>query len=309
MVRAAHLVLLGLVIITRGIVTQRYASQSNDLDVVRHRCDRYPRYIYIGRDVTGTPIGMDVGTCQSPSGHATDRLVGPATRPGQIKPMTMLEVLRSRLAMSKSPGGELSGSYQVPSCPAVHECKPARTWVVRGLGTRLLHVTEHCECMRIPNICIRIPHVHVFYPGTSQETVVDVGQCTGHRECVATRMRPVPVTGLANSVLTHVKEACSHLGACMRVPHLEIHHEVFKSSNGTQRISLKEIDVGRCLGTCSPNHSTLCLLRNPKSPHNCLRALRSHQNTCTPIRFKSSQVLLHNRDSHTLHVVTACGCK
>ncbi|XP_073180303.1 bone morphogenetic protein 2-like isoform X2 [Lepidochelys kempii] len=187
----------------------------------------------------------------------------------------MLDFLRTKkdrqMELPLSTGAERS-------CPLDSHCEPTRVHVERVLlfeGVQEVEVIEACQCNASPEECLRLPSLKTFFPDTPLEFTVDVGKCSnpaharGGLFCAPVKFDCVLIKSPSGVEVVQTLENCEMKETCYRVSYVEYYYEIIHNSAGDSEERLTEIDVGRCLGSCtSGNH---CLLRlqscNPRPPN------------------------------------------
>ncbi|PSN39271.1 hypothetical protein C0J52_14638 [Blattella germanica] len=72
--------------------------------------------------------------------------------------------------------------------------------------------------------------------------------------------------------------------------------------------AVKEVDVGRCTGTCSGGQTRKCLFRDQADPNKCLAGLYGKQSSCTPSHFKVHRYTTKERQAKEIISITDCKC-
>ncbi|KAJ9581205.1 hypothetical protein L9F63_023616 [Diploptera punctata] len=253
-------------------------------------CSRQEKYVAIGFGVSGEVVQLDVGQCQK-SCRSLFTLMDPDITDSDISPFK--------------------------PCAAEAACLPSKSRLQRVStlhGMQQLAVVEECECRHKPERCYRQPHTLQLYPGTPYETHLDVGICSGRCQseagCRPVRNKTVSVPG-PNGVHCHsVIEECTCTGGCYRMSSLEIVYDYTDLVlNDTETSpAIKEVDVGRCSGTCTGGQTRKCLFRDQADPNKCLAGLYGKQSSCTPSHFKVHRYTSKDRQAKEIIAITDCKC-
>ncbi|XP_032387723.1 uncharacterized protein pnhd [Etheostoma spectabile] len=304
---ALHLTLTGVLskhIDHRNLFTQRLC------------CKRQSHFVYIGQDISGSPVSIDVGMCRSHCGGTS----GPSHEAGQqeyAKHSSMLEFLRSKKVSEVSPHGhkEGPGALNQPSCGMNQVCEPTGMRVERVLlleGPREVEVTEECHCEIKLTPCIRVPALKTYYSETPYETVIDVGRCSRSKgssegfSCVPTMFESALVETPNKVDLIQTVAACELKESCYRVPYVEYFYEII-NADGVKEERLKEIDVGRCLGGCTTGNR--CLLRSGSDPAICHLWAERQSSSCVPQGYESHNFLNQHGQIRNVLSITSCLCQ
>uniref|UniRef100_A0A3B4X6S5 Pinhead n=1 Tax=Seriola lalandi dorsalis TaxID=1841481 RepID=A0A3B4X6S5_SERLL len=257
-------------------------------------CKRQSHFVYIGQDISGSPVSVDVGICRSHCGAASR----PSHEAGQqeySKHSSMLEFLRSKK----------------PSCGMNQVCEPTGMRVDRVLllqGPREVEVIEECHCEIKLTQCIRVPALRTYYSETPYETVIDVGGCSRSKgspgfSCVPTKFDSALVETPNKVDLIQTVVACELKESCYRVPYVEYYYEIVHHADGVKEERLKEIDVGRCLGGCTTGNR--CLL-SPTDPEMCHLWAERQSSSCVPQGYESHSFLNQHGQLRTVLSITSC---
>ncbi|XP_010132548.1 PREDICTED: uncharacterized protein LOC104491778, partial [Buceros rhinoceros silvestris] len=213
--------------------------------------------------VSGTPVSVDVGKCRS----SCPSQQGSAPHPGLLglsRHSSMLDFFRSK------------------------KCARPRLRVDRLLlaeGVQEVEVVEGCHCSACPEECLRLPALKTFFPDSPWEVTVDVGKCSDLSfdglSCVPTEFSPALVKTPQGGEVGRTLESCEMKEKCYRVSQVEYYYEIVPSSAGRRQERLKEIDVGRCLGSCSSGAP--CLL-SPRYDGHAFRSRRDRVRAVVAIR-------------------------
>uniref|UniRef100_A0AAY3ZYU4 Im:7138239 n=1 Tax=Denticeps clupeoides TaxID=299321 RepID=A0AAY3ZYU4_9TELE len=272
-------------------------------------CRRQSHFVYVGQDISGSPVNVDVGTCRAHCGGTYD-----AGLLGYSRHSSMLDFLRSK----KVPSHPCSDDHAAlaPSCGVTSTCQPTGLRVSRVMlldGLREVEVIEDCHCEARMSQCLRVPALKTYHPDTPYETVVDAGKCAAPKtekagfSCVPTKFDAALVETPNKVELVQTVEACNMEESCYRVPYVEYYYEVTYSTDGVRKEMVKEIDVGRCLGSCTPGNR--CLLRNSSDPEGCLLWAEGSGNTCIPQGYESHTFLNQHGQIRTVLAITSCVCQ
>uniref|UniRef100_A0A8D3AV82 Pinhead n=1 Tax=Scophthalmus maximus TaxID=52904 RepID=A0A8D3AV82_SCOMX len=281
-------------------------------------CKRQSHFVYIGQDISGSPVSVDMGTCRSHCGGASR----PPHETGQqdySKYSSMLEFLRSKKVSDVSRHDkQLSASEIIcrPSCGANQVCAPTAMRVERVLlleGPREVEVVEECHCEVKLSQCLRVPALRTYYSETPYETVVDVGGCSRSKgspegfSCVPTKFDSALVETPNKVDLIQTVVTCELKESCYRVPYVEYYYEIVHHADGVKEERLKEIDVGRCLGGCTTGNR--CLLRSPSNPELCHLWAERQSSSCVPQGYESQSFLNQHGLLRTVLSITSCLCQ
>ncbi|XP_045906786.1 uncharacterized protein pnhd [Micropterus dolomieu] len=280
-------------------------------------CRRQSHFIYIGQDISGSPVNIDVGMCRLHCGGAP-RPSHEAGRQEYSKHSSMLEFLRSKKMRSRGPAAPESSeqSNQLPSCGMSQVCEPTGMRVDRVLlfeGPREVEVIEECHCEIKLTQCIRVPALKTYYSETPYETVIDVGGCPRSKgspegfSCVPTKFNSALLETPNKVVLIQTVAACELKESCYRVPYVEYYYEIVHHADGVKEEKLKEIDVGRCLGGCTTGNR--CLLRSPSDPQICHLWAEGQSSACVPQGYESHSFVNQHGHIRTVLSITSCLCQ
>ncbi|XP_017266283.1 uncharacterized protein im:7138239 [Kryptolebias marmoratus] len=281
-------------------------------------CKRQSHFVYIGQDISGSPVSVDVGLCRSHCGMT----MRPSHEAGQQeyrKHSSMLEFLRSKKTRPHRPDPSESSeplNRQLPSCGSSQACEPAGVRVDRVLlfeGPREVEVIQECHCETRPPQCIRVPALKTYYSGTPHEAVLDVGGCSRSKgspegfSCVPIKFDSALLETPNKVDLIQTVAACELKESCYRVPFVEYYYEIVFRADGVKEERLKEIDVGRCLGGCTTGNR--CLLRSPNDPEICHLWSESQPSSCVPQGYESHSFISQQEQIHTILSITSCRCQ
>uniref|UniRef100_H3C8Q0 Pinhead n=1 Tax=Tetraodon nigroviridis TaxID=99883 RepID=H3C8Q0_TETNG len=198
-------------------------------------CKRQSHFVYIGQDISGSPVSVDVGMCRSHCEPAP-RSFAETGQQEYSKHSSMLEFLRSkkmgrrRAAAPESP--ELPD--QPPLCGPNMACEPTGMRVERVLlfeGPREVEVIQECHCELRLSECIRVPALRTYNSETPYETVIDVGGCSQSKggpegfSCLPIRFDSALVENPNKSDLIPTVTACELKESCYRIPFIEYYYE------------------------------------------------------------------------------------
>uniref|UniRef100_H3BD73 Pinhead n=1 Tax=Latimeria chalumnae TaxID=7897 RepID=H3BD73_LATCH len=311
----AILILYSFSIVCAGMLRQ---ADRRNLFAERGCCKRQSHFIYIGQDISGSPVSIDVGSCRAYCG-ASQRSANSYTSDflGFSKHTSMLELLRAKKVKETKKGSTVLILFVLePSCPRDLLCEPTQLRVERVLlyeSIREVEVIDECQCDPKPTECIRMPALKTFSPHSPFETVVDVGKCSnpttvsGGFSCIATKFESVLVEAPNGVELIQAVENCQMKEKCYRGPYLEYYYEVTYNSNGAKEERLKEIDVGRCLGSCSSgNH---CLLRDSRNRDQCLVWAEGSSEGCIPQDYETHTFRTRHGHIRSVFAIKTCKCQ
>ncbi|XP_075339403.1 uncharacterized protein pnhd [Odontesthes bonariensis] len=279
-------------------------------------CRRQSHFVYIGQDISGSPVSVDVGLCRSHCGAI--RPPHEAAQQEYSKHSSMLEFLRSKKMRPRGAGATESAEplNQLPSCGMNQVCQPTGMRVDRMLlfeGPREVEVIVECHCEIKLTQCIRVPALKTYYSETPYETVIDVGGCSRSKgspegfSCVPTKFDSAWVETPNKVDLIQTVAACELKESCYRVSYIEYYYEIVQHAEGVKEERLKEIDVGRCLGGCTAGNR--CLLRTPTDPENCHLWSERQSSSCVPQGYESHSFLNQHGQIRTVLSITSCLCQ
>ncbi|XP_028670539.1 uncharacterized protein pnhd isoform X1 [Erpetoichthys calabaricus] len=291
-------------------------SPRRNLFTERGCCKRQSHFFYVGQDISGSPVSVDVGICRSHCG-GTQRPVAPygAGFPGFSKHTSMLDFLRTKKLRERPPPELPVTSGLEPSCSAGSSCEPTAVRVERVLlfeGPREVEIIDECHCGAVPTECVRMPALKTFFFETPYETVLDVGKCSSPEvsngfSCVPTKFEPVLLDSPNSVELVQAVETCELRESCYRTSYIEQYYEVVYGANGIKEERLKEIDVGRCLGGCSSGNR--CLLRDSRLKEECLVWAEGSSTSCVPQEYDSHTFRSRNGHIRTVLAIGSCKCQ
>ncbi|XP_061093771.1 uncharacterized protein pnhd [Conger conger] len=278
----------------------------------RSCCRRQSHFIYVGQDISGSPVSVDVGVCRPTCGGG-QRTPNSHGLPGYSKHSSMLDYLRSKKLRDRA-SPDAVGMGNVPSCGKSSTCEPTGVRVERVLlmeGLREVEVIDECHCELKLEQCVRMPALKTYLFETPYETVVDVGKCSSSTEfpegfsCVPVKFDSALVETPDKLELIRTLSACELRESCYRVPYIEYHYEVVHNSNGVKEEKIKEIDIGRCLGSCGPGNR--CLLRSTTDPDQCLMWEEGASSSCVPVGYQSH--VFRSRLGHIRNILSISSCQ
>ncbi|EOA95937.1 DNA polymerase epsilon subunit 4 [Anas platyrhynchos] len=195
-------------------------------------------------------------------------------------------------------------------------CEPARIHMERLLlleGDREVEVVGGCHCSAWPEECLRLPALKTFFPDSPWEVTVDVGRCSeptygaGSLFCMPTKFSTALVKNPSGGKVIRTLESCEMKEKCYRVSQVEYYYEIVHSSTGHREKRLKEIDVGRCLGSCSSGDP--CLLRESQGGEKCLAWAEVASRRCAPHRYDVHIFRSHRDRIRTVVAIQQCKCR
>nr|XP_057917901.1 uncharacterized protein pnhd [Doryrhamphus excisus] len=311
------LVLLCALHLTLAAVLTKHVEHRN-LFSQRLCCKRQSHFVYVGQDISGSPVSVDVGMCRHHCG-------GPPRPPHQVQAArdytqhsTMLEFLRSKKVRTRGPAAPDAPQPRnpLPSCGVNHVCEPTGMRVDQVLlfeGPREVEVIQECHCEVKLTRCMRVPSLRTFYAETPYESVIDVGGCSRAKgapdgfSCVPTKLDPALVETPNKVDVIQTVAACELKESCYRVPYVEYYYEIVHHGQGVKEEKLKEVDVGRCLGGCTTGNR--CLLRSLSDPEMCHLWAEKQSNSCVPQGYESHSFLSQHGQIRTVLSITSCHCQ
>ncbi|XP_031720764.1 uncharacterized protein pnhd [Anarrhichthys ocellatus] len=315
-VSGPFLLLLCALHLTLTVVLSKHIDHRN-VFTQRLCCRRQSHFVYIGQDISESPVSIDVGMCRSHCGGASR----PSHEAGQqeySKYSSMLEFLRSKKTRTRGPASPDSPELlnQLPSCWMNQVCEPTGMRVDRVLlleGPREVEVIEGCQCEIKVTLCIRVPALRTYHSETPYETVIDVGGCSRSKgspegfSCVPIKFDSALVETPNKADLIQTVAACELKESCYRVPYVEYYYETVHHADGVKEERLKEIDVGRCLGGCTTGNR--CLLRSQSDPAICHLWTERQSSSCAPQGYESHSFLNPHGQIRTVLSITSCLCQ
>ncbi|XP_069548018.1 uncharacterized protein pnhd [Brachyistius frenatus] len=280
-------------------------------------CKRQSHFVYIGQDISGSSVSIDVGMCRTHCG-GTSRPSQEAGQQEYSKHSSMLEFLRSKKMKTHGPAAPetFEALNQLRSCGMNQVCEPTAMRVYQVLlfeGPREVEVIEECHCEIKLNQCIRVPALKTYYSETPYETVIDVGGCSRSKgfpegfSCVPTKFDSALVETPNKVALIQTVATCELKESCYRVPYMEYYYETVQHEDGVKEERLKEIDAGRCLGGCTAGNR--CFLRSSTDPKICHLWSERPSSSCVPQNHESHSFLNQHGQIHTVLAITSCLCQ
>ncbi|XP_053740395.1 uncharacterized protein pnhd isoform X1 [Synchiropus splendidus] len=280
-------------------------------------CKRQSHFVYVGQDISGSPVSVDVGLCRSHCG-GTARASHETGQQEYSHHASMLEFLRSKKQKTRRPSAPESPEprSQLASCGVNRVCEPTGMRVERVLlfeGPREVEVIEECHCELQMTQCIRVPALRTYYSETPYESVVDVGACSRSKgspegySCVPTKFDSALVETPNKVDVIQTVVACELKESCYRIPYVEYYYETVHHADGVKEERLREIDVGRCLGGCTTGNR--CLLRSPSDPERCHLWAEKQSNSCVPEGYESHSFINQHGQMRTVLAITSCLCQ
>ncbi|KAJ0012014.1 hypothetical protein NQD34_012989 [Periophthalmus magnuspinnatus] len=277
-------------------------------------CKRQSHFVYIGQDISGAPVNVDVGTCRPHCGGALRANDAPQR---DSKHPSMLDFIRSKKQRTRVAAVPyIPEQKQLPSCGLEQVCEPTGMRVERVLlfeGPREVEVIEDCHCEVKLTQCLRVPALRTYYAETPYESVIDVGRCSRSKgapegfSCVPTQFDSALVETPNKVEVIQTVEACELKESCYRVAHVEYYYETVQHKDGVKEERLKEIDVGRCLGGCSSGNR--CLLRSPSDPAICHLWAERQLSSCVPQEYESHSFMNQYGQMRTVLSISSCLCQ
>nr|XP_040028058.1 uncharacterized protein im:7138239 [Gasterosteus aculeatus aculeatus] len=280
-------------------------------------CKRQSHFVYLGQDISGSPVSVDVGMCRSHCGGVSR----PSHEAGQqeySKHASMLEFLRSKRTRTRGSASPDSPELpsQLASCGVNQVCEATGMRVDTVLlfeGPREVEVIQECQCDVRLTQCIRVPALRTYHSETPYETVIDVGGCSRSKgapeglSCVPTTFDSVLVETPNKGDLVRTVAACELKESCYRVAYVEYYYETVHHADGVKEERLKEIDVGRCLGGCTTGNR--CLVRSQSHPEICHLWAERQPGSCAPHGYESHNFLNQHGQIRTILSITSCLCQ
>ncbi|XP_072338704.1 uncharacterized protein pnhd isoform X1 [Scyliorhinus torazame] len=277
-------------------------------------CRRQPHYIFIGKDVSSSPVSMDIGKCHSHCGNPQRSVNYNSELLGFPKHLSVLEQLQTKKKRLLEHTLELSRTPMESSCPRDSLCEPVRMRVERFQlfdGVRELEVIEECQCNVRPTACVRSLLLKTYSPDSPLEVTVDVGKCSnptapGGLGCVPTKFESVLLESPNGLELIQTVELCEMRENCYRLPHVEYYCVITVNSSGEKEERLKEIDVGRCLGVCTAGSGDL--VRDIRSKDQCVVCEDGSSNGCFPGEYETHTFRSRRGKFRTVNAIKSCKC-
>ncbi|XP_075137765.1 uncharacterized protein LOC142213316 [Leptodactylus fuscus] len=287
---------------------------NRNLFTERGCCKRQSNFVYIGQDISGSPVSVDVGLCRSHCGVPQRLNSYNYGFHGLPKHSSMLDFLKNKKLRERMSDTVLTSGSE-SSCPHETSCQPTNVGLERVLlfqGIQEVEVIEDCQCNPNPQECIRMPFLKTFFPDTPFESTIDTGKCSSPTvssglQCAPTKFDNVIVESPNGAEVVQTVETCEMKEKCYRVTYLEYYYEVIYNAKGIKEEKLKEIDVGGCLGSCSSgNH---CLLRDSQKRDNCLVWAEGSGNGCVPLEYETHTFRSRNGHIRSVLAIKTCKCQ
>ncbi|XP_066508125.1 uncharacterized protein [Hoplias malabaricus] len=292
-------------------------GESRNLFAERACCRRQSHFIYIGKDISGSPVNVDVGMCRTHCGQSRPSSfeVGMQSYSRHSSILDFLREKKMRMLRASSRDSDSVG-VGAPSCGSGSTCEPTGTRVDKVLlldGLQEVEIIQDCHCEAKVTQCLRAPSLKIYYFETSYETVIDVGKCVGSKgeqegfSCVPTKFDSALVDTPNKVELIQTVSECDLKEGCYRIPYVEFHYEITYNEEGLKEEKLQEIDVGRCLGVCTSGNR--CLLRSALDSTVCLLWSEGQGSACVPQGFESHTFLNQHGQTRTVLSITSCLCQ
>ncbi|TWW73684.1 hypothetical protein D4764_15G0010800 [Takifugu flavidus] len=296
-------------------------------------CKRQSHFVYIGQDISGSPVSIDVGLCRSHCGSAPRS--SPETGQQEYsKHSSMLEFLRSKKLGRRGAPESPEPLGQLPSCGLNMMCEPSgmrvdRVLLFEGAGrsrwSRSATASSGCPSASASQRSGPTTPRHRTRPSSTSEDApnqrggrvrVSVRACLCGEafdndsdkgfSCLPTKFDSALVETPNKSDLIQTVTACELKESCYRIPFIEYYYEIVHHANGVKEERLKEIDVGRCLGGCTTGNR--CLLRSPSDPEICRLWSDRQSSSCVPQGYESHSFLNQHGQMRTVLSITSCKC-
>ncbi|XP_037080836.1 uncharacterized protein LOC119101589 [Pollicipes pollicipes] len=265
-------------------------------------CRREQHFIKVGVDASGEDLVVDVGKCRRHCHHI-----------GGLSRKEFLQLLEEH---SDTDPIQLYRRLQQrqSSCRLASHCQPLETAMQRHYtleGAVTSEVTRRCGCVRRPAGCRRRRRLVTFHPGTPHERTLDVGGCAGHcpgvdDSCQPLRNKTVSIDGPNGAEVVSAIEECICTHGCYRMSLME---QVYDYTDSTAAPRIKEVDVGQCVGACTPDQMGRdCVWSDPSDPSSCLMSLQFQSLGC--VASDSKQHFYRTQDGHerALLSIGRCSC-
>ncbi|XP_063260890.1 uncharacterized protein LOC134554279 [Prinia subflava] len=262
-----------------------FTQLCRNLFAERGCCRRQSHFLHVGHDVSGSPVSVDLGKCCSscPSQCISSLHLSVSDLSRQS---SMLDFLRSR--------------------------KLHLEWLLLLQGLR--EVVESCHCSTCPEECLQLPALKTFFPDSPREVMIDVGKCSDPTVqgcdglfCVPTKFSTALVKNPHGEEVVQIQENCEMKEKCYHVSQVEYYDDIVQSSAGHREEQLKEIDVGRCLGSCSSGDP--CLLRESQDGEECLVWARAAPRRCAPHSYDTHGFRSRRDQVSTVSAIRECKCR
>ncbi|XP_070545432.1 uncharacterized protein [Ptychodera flava] len=247
-------------------------------------CERQKRIVVAGFDMSGRQIELDLGHCRK-----------------TCNSHSQLHHLQKQLPANLNITKAIlqSARRSESSCPRHSICEPARFKCERvnlvGDPAEFDVITE-CRCQPKPEACERRSRHVLIFPDSPYQTDVDVGMCGGRCQ--------------QGTKCVEVIEQCGCRSECYRVSRHEVYYELVhdRRLNRTEE-KIKDIDIGRCVGTCSSGNHLRCVMRSRANPDVCLMSLVKKNVACSPKTYTTHQFVSRGGAVKTVLAVNDCSCK
>ncbi|XP_076838282.1 uncharacterized protein pnhd [Brachyhypopomus gauderio] len=290
-------------------------TELRNLFAERACCRRQSHFIYIGQDILGSPVNIDVGMCRTHCGQSLPMAVDAGMQDYSRHIQDVLKGKKTRV-LGAAHRGSARSAGNVASCGATATCEPTGLRVDKVTlldGVREMEIIEECHCEVRATRCVRAPSLRTYFYETPYETVVDVGKCVGSKgalegfSCVPIKFDSALVDTPNKVESIQTVAGCDVKEGCYRIPYVEYHYEITYNEEGFKEEKLKEIDVGRCLGNCRSGHR--CLLRSASDSFECLLWAEGQGSACVPQGYESHTFLNHHGQIRTVLAITSCLCQ
>ncbi|XP_010073554.1 PREDICTED: DNA polymerase epsilon subunit 4, partial [Pterocles gutturalis] len=142
----------------------------------------------------------------------------------------------------------------------VGKCRSSCLEQISSPHPSLLGVSRHSSVLDFLRSkgYLRLPALKTFFPDSPWEVTMDMGRCSDPTPgadglfCMPTKFSTALVKTPQGEEVVRMLEKCEMKEKCHRVSQVGYYSEIVHSSAGCREERLKEIDVGRCLGSCSP---------------------------------------------------------
>ncbi|XP_009579489.1 PREDICTED: LOW QUALITY PROTEIN: DNA polymerase epsilon subunit 4, partial [Fulmarus glacialis] len=289
-------------------------DEQGNLFAERGCCRRQSHFLHIGHDVSGSLVSVDIG--KRWSSCLSQWISSPhSSLLGLSRHSSMLDFLRSKKVRKVRPDSPLRPGAPC-SCPAGSCCESARVHMEQLLlfkGIQEVAVVNGCHCSTCPKECLRLPLLKTFFPDCPWEDTVDVGKCSDPTYsadglfCMPTKFNTALVKNPQGGEAVRTLENCEMKEKCYRVSQVEYYYEIVHSSAGHREERLKEIDVGRCLGSCSSGDP--CLLRESQGGEKCLVRAGAASSRCAPHQYDVHTFRSRRARVHTVVAMRQCKCR
>ncbi|XP_027647282.2 uncharacterized protein LOC101915461 isoform X1 [Falco peregrinus] len=289
-------------------------DEQGNLFAERGCCRRQSHFLHVGHDVSGSPVSVDVGKCRSSCSSQQISSLNPSLLE-LSRHSSMLDFLRSKKLQVRHPNSLLRPGAP-RSCPGGSCCEPTHVHMERLLlleGVREVEVVDGCHCSMCPEECLRLPAVKTFFPDSPWEVTIDVGKCSDPAYsadglfCMPTKFSAALVKTPQGGEVVQMLENCEMKEKCYRVSQVEYYYEIVHSSAGRREERLKEIDVGRCLGSCSWGDP--CLLRESQGREKCLLWAEAASSRCVPHQYDVHTFWSRRDRVRTVVAIRQCKCR